>query len=131
MKRETRRWVSSTAVAVLLLAGATAAHGQRLSEMYVPIGESPGLSGKLTVIGTITAVDAKTRTITCVYGSETTTAKVTGRTRIWLDRSKAKLPSQNGTLADCLVGRRMEMRYVADLRKPGGEVEWLKVEVAP
>ena len=94
MRYENRRNVVWLAVAVLLLAAATAAHGQRLTEMFIPIGESPGLSGKHTIIGTISAVDAKTRIITCVYGSETITAKVTDRTRIWLDRSKAKLSSQ-------------------------------------
>jgi hypothetical protein len=115
----------------VLLAGAGAALGQRLSEMYIPIGQSPGLSGKHTVVGTITAVDPKSGILTCSYGSETTTAKVTARTRIWLDRSKARLTSQKGSLSDCAVGRRMEMRYVKDQRAPGAEVEWIKVEVAP
>jgi hypothetical protein len=118
----------STGVAVLLLLGATAALGQRLTEMYIPIGKSPGLSGRHTMIGTISAVDAKARRITCAYGSETTTMQLTDRTRVWIDRSRAKLTSLNGTLSDCVVGRRMEARWVKDERKAGGEVEWIKVE---
>jgi len=120
----------STGVAVLLLLGATAALGQRLTEMYIPIGQSPGLSGKHTMIGTISAVDAKARRITCAYGSETATMQLTDRTRIWIDRSKARQPSLKGALSDCVVGRRMEARWVNDERKAGGEVEWIKVEVA-
>jgi hypothetical protein len=131
MRSEEKRRASWTALVVLLLAAATAAHGQRFTEMYIPIGQSPGLSGKHTVQGTISAVDAKSRMVTCVYGSETTTAKVTDRTHIWLDRSKAKLSSQKGALSDCVVGRRMEMRYVNDQHKAGAEAEWIKVEVAP
>jgi hypothetical protein len=119
----------STAVAAMLLLGAGAAFGQRLTEMYIPIGQSPGLSGKRTVVGTISATDPKTRRITCAYGSETATMQITDRTRIWLDRSRAKLPSLTGALTDCIVGRRMEARYVNDERKPGGDVEWIKVEV--
>ncbi len=38
-------------LAVLLLAGT--AHAQQATEIYIPIGKSPGLSGKTTVIGTI------------------------------------------------------------------------------
>jgi hypothetical protein len=117
-----------TAGAALLLAGANAAFGQRLTEMYIPIGQSPGLSGKHTLIGTIGAVDAQSRLVTCAHDSGTATVQVTDRTRIWLDRSKAKLPNRKGTLADLVAGRRMEAKYVGNERKPGGEAEWIKVE---
>jgi hypothetical protein len=116
-------------VLVLVLA-ATAAHAQRATERYVPIGRSPGLSGKRTVIGTVGAVNAKARTLTCAHATGTATVKVTDRTRIWLDRSKDKLPSIAGTLADFIVGRPMEVRYVNDERKPGAEADWIKVQVA-
>jgi hypothetical protein len=112
-----------------LALGATAAQAQRATERYIPIGRSPGLSGKRTVMGTIAAVNAKERTLTCAYASGTATMKVTDRTRIWLDRSKDKLPNLTGTLADCIVGRPMEARFLNDERKPGAEVDWIKVQV--
>ena len=117
-----------TAGVTLLLASATVAFGQRLTEMYIPIGQSPGLSGKHTFIGAIGAVDAGSRLVTCVHASGTATMKVTDRTRIWLDRSRAKQANGKGTLADLVVGRRMETKYVGNERKPGGEAEWIKVE---
>jgi hypothetical protein len=131
MNHVTTRRLLSLGLAALLLAGAGAAWGQKLTEMYIPIGQSPGLSGKHTVIGNIEAVDARMRTITCAYGAESTTMKVTDTTRIWLDRSKAKLPSVKGTLGDCQVGRRMEAKFVNNQRVAGGAVEWIKVEVGP
>jgi hypothetical protein len=129
MKRNAN-WTAAL-VSASILAGASAAFGQRLTEMYIPIGQSPGLSGKYTLIGTVSAVDAQSRRITCAYEAGSTTVQVTERTRIWLDRSKAKLPSVKGTLSDCGVGRRMEAKYVNNERRPGGEAEWIKVEVPP
>ncbi|HET6921892.1 MAG TPA: hypothetical protein VFI16_01975 [Anaeromyxobacteraceae bacterium] len=125
----TSRWTWK-AGAILLLAGATAASAQRLTEMYIPIGKSPGLSGKHTLIGTISAVDATARRITCSGEAGSTTVQVTERTRIWLDRTPAKLANLKGTLSDCRVGRRMEAKYVNNERKPGAEAEWIKVEVS-
>jgi hypothetical protein len=93
-----------------------------------PIGKSPPVEH--TLIGTISAVDATARRITCSGEAGSTTVQVTERTRIWLDRTPAKLPNLKGTLSDCRVGRRLEAKYVNNERTPGAEAEWIKVEVS-
>jgi len=114
----------------LLALAAGAALAQRAAERYIPIGQSPGLSGKHTLIGTISAVDVKARTLTCTYATGTVTMRVTDSTQIWLDRSKDRLPNLTGTLADCIAGRTMEARYLNDERKAGAEAAWIKVQVS-
>lgn len=125
----TRRHLIRNGLALALAALARPATAQRATERYIPIGRSPGLSGKWTVQGTIAAVDLPTRTLTCAYGPEKTTMKVGERTRIWLDRSLDGQTNLTGSFGDCITGRRMEARYVNDERKPGGEADWIKVEV--
>ena len=46
-------------IAVLLWGSAPSAHGQRATEMYVPVGQSPGVSGKYTVVGKIETINAQ------------------------------------------------------------------------
>jgi hypothetical protein len=124
-----RRLLALQCAALLAMLAATAAFAQRATERYIPIGQSPGLSGKHTVIGTISAVDVKGRTLTCSYETSTITMKVTDRTKIWLDKSKVKQANLAGSFTDCIVGRRMEAKYVDNDRRAGAEVEWIKVQI--
>lgn len=119
-------------IAVLLWGATPYAHGQKATEMFIPLGQSPGLSGKVTVIGTIDAVNARDQTITIVGPSATWGAQITDRTKIWLDRSKLRLPNQYGTFADLQKGRMVEVKY-EDNRNKGkdkGPAEWVKVQLA-
>jgi hypothetical protein len=115
--------------AMLLLFAGTAAFAQRSTEMYIPIGQSPGISGKQTAIGTISDVRQQERLITCALASGTLSAKITSKTRVWIDRSKAKLANTYGTFADCTKGRKVEVKYVNNDKRDGGEADWVKVEV--
>jgi hypothetical protein len=124
-----RRMLALLCGALLAVLAASAAFAQRATERYIPIGQSPGLSGKHTVIGTISAVDAKGRTLTCSYEAATITMKVTDRTKIWLDKSQVKQSNLAGSFTDCMAGRRMEAKYVNNDRRAGAEVEWIKVQV--
>jgi tetrahydromethanopterin S-methyltransferase subunit D len=124
-----RRLLALQCVALVAMLTATAALAQRVTERYIPIGQSPGLSGKHTVIGTISAVDAKGRTLTCSHEAGTITMRVTDRTKVWLDRSKAKQSNLTGSFTDCMAGRRMEAKYVNNDRRPLAEVEWIKVQI--
>lgn len=104
------------------------AMGQRAAERYIPIGKSPGLSGKRTYMGRIGTVDAKGRTI----GGKSWSATVTDRTRIWIDRSKLGRSNTAGTLADLKAGCAVEVKYVGMARgRSSGPAEWIKVEAAP
>ena len=120
--------MNAAVIGTLVLGGAADAHGQEATEMFVPIGQSPGLSGKVTVIGTIDAVDAGNRTITIAGGSATSRAEVTDRTDVWLDRSKLRLPNQKGTFADLKRGLVVEVKYEDDARRGMGPARWIKVQ---
>jgi hypothetical protein len=103
------------------------AYGQKSTEMFIPIGKSPGLSGKVTYMGKIGTVDAEARTITDPTGGWKAT--VTATTKIWLDRSSVKLPNREGTFEDLVADRLVEVKYEGKERKRSGPAEWIKVEV--
>jgi len=115
-------------VLALLLAAAHA-HGQKATDQFIPIGQSPGLSGKYSVIGVIADVNARARTVAIADSAGTRTVRITGKTRIYLDRSKLKQPNLSGRFADLQKGRRAEVKFLYALRRDS--VDWVKVEIAP
>jgi len=121
------RFLAIAVVIVALIAGASHAHGQKSTERFIPVGQSPGLSGKVTYIGAIAAADAGTRTITMTRDGERHAFGVTGETRIWLDRSRMKLTTLDGGFADLRRGRRIELMPAGP--GPGASAEWIKVEI--
>lgn len=102
----------------------TPAPAQKTTEQFIPIGQSPGLSGQVTYLGTIEAADSAARSVTAGGRS----VLVTERTRIWLDRSGAKRPSVAGSFDDLQAGRRVEIKYEDDARRE--RADWIKVEAA-
>ncbi len=121
--------IGVVAIGVLLLGGTPYAHGQKATEMFVPLGQSPGLSGKVTIIGSIETISARNRTIVVTGSAGSWSVQVTKRTQIWLDRSTLRLSSQNGTFADLRKGRLVEVKYEGSKRKSKGPAEWIKVEI--
>lgn len=120
-----------TGIIVGLGSAIPAAHGHKQTEIFIPIGQSPGLSNKVTLIGTVQRIDSQSRTVAVVSSGGTWSCTVTERTRIWLDRSKQRLTNQSGTFADLKPGSLVEIKY-EDLRgrtQGTGPAEWLKVEV--
>jgi hypothetical protein len=117
------------ALASILLLGLSSSLAQRATEMYIPIGQSPGLSGKYTSIGTIKDVDVVNRVLSCTYQGGTFSLKVTDRSMIWTDRSKLKLPNQKCSFSECAIGRTIEVKYVNTDQPGSGEAEWIKVQV--
>lgn len=117
-------------IGVLLWVGTPYAHGQKSAEIYIPLGQSPGLSAKVTIIGKIEAVNTRDRTIAIVGPSGRAGAKITEGTKIWLDRSKLRLTNQTGSFADLKQGLSVEVKYKDDERRGEGAAEWIKVEPA-
>ncbi len=117
-------------IAMMVFGGAAYGHGQEATEMFIPVGQSPGLSGKITIIGTVEAVNAADRTITIAGASGTARAEITDHTDIWLDRSKLRLPNLKGTLADCKRGRVVEVKYEDAVHRGQGRARWIKVQVS-
>jgi len=117
------------AIVVMVLGGTLEASGQQATEIFIPIGQSPGLSNKGSVIGTLESVDPGKRMVTISSPSGAQTVGITDRTLIWLDRSEQKQPNQDGAINDLQKGRKVEVK----IRKgePKAVAEWIKVQVGP
>ena len=122
------RWkLSGVAVAIAALCAVPYAHAQKMTEQFIPIGQSPGLSQKYTSIGEITQVNPQARTITIADPAGPRTVKISAKTHIWLDRSKLKQTNLVGGFADLQKGRRVEVKYQDAVRPEWAE--WVKVEI--
>ena len=123
-----RTLLSAIGGAVALLGAASYAHGQKETERYIPIGQSPGLSQKHTSIGEIAEIDPGPRTIIVTEPAGRHTVKIAEKTRIWLDRTKLKQTNLRGSFADLRKGRRVEVKYEDPEHRE--VAEWVKVEVS-
>ena len=117
------------AIVVMVLGGTLEASGQQATEMFIPIGQSPGLSNKGSVIGTLESVDPGKQMVTISSSSGAQTVGITDRTMIWLDRSEQKQPNQDGAINDLQKGRKIEIKVRKDELK--AVAEWIKVQVGP
>ena len=126
-ERGRRTLLSGTFGVVALLGAVSYAHGQKETERYIPIGQSPGLSQKHSSIGEIAEIDARQQTITFTEPAGRRTVKIAEKTRIWLDRTKLKQTNLRGSFADLQKGRRVEVKYEDPAHRE--VAEWVKVEV--
>jgi len=116
-----------TGVFITLLCNSSFSHGQKQTERFIPLGQSPGISGKDTTIGKIQAVDDQSRTLVIANESGTYTVKITDRTKIWLDRSKSKLSTIHVSMTDLKPGNLAEVKYEDENKHIA---EWIKVQAA-
>jgi hypothetical protein len=110
-----------------LLCSIPFAHAQQATERYIPLGKSPGLSDKYTYIGPISAADRENRTLTVFGPAGSRTVRITERTRIWLDRTRLRLPNLEGHFEDFHRGGMVEVEYEDHDRKKFAA--WVKVEI--
>lgn len=93
--------------------------GQQTTELYIPIGKSPGLSreGK-TVIGKIEEVKVDK---ICISKK---TFFITNKTKIFLDRSEIKQPNSYGSITD------LKTNNFSEIYAPTNNVAvWIKVRL--
>jgi len=121
-------------MSAFLWGSASAPPAQKLTEQFIPIGQSPGLSGKYTVIGKLQSVNAQEKTCTVADTTGATSGalnvRITERTKIWLDRSKLQQPNLEGTIADLRPGATVEVKPEGHQRGvTSGPADWIKVQV--
>lgn len=117
-----------TTVVCVLMTAVFSVQAEKATELFIPMGESPGLSGEYTVMGKVDQVNQSDQSITMSGPSGSYTVKLTKNTSIYLDRSNEKLSNSYGALTDCEVGDTVEVKFVDNSRsKP---VEWIKVKKA-
>lgn len=116
----------TTALAGLLaMALAIPASAQRGTEQFIPLGQSPGVSGISAYLGSIQAVDSAQNTVTIAGPQGERTITVTDSTSCWLDRSIQHKPTTVVKLSDLKVGWMAEVKYLDPAKKEGAE--WIKV----
>ncbi len=126
MTKPLPRRAALAACLTVLLASAGVAHAQKAAEQFIPLGQSPGLSGQSTLIGVIQRMDSANGRLTLMLGEgQSHTLAITHATRIWVDRSTQRQPTLPGSPQDLVAGRRLEAK--PDAKNPG-QAEWVKVE---
>ena len=108
----------------LLVAGHTSM-AQQTTEVYIPIDQSPGISGKASLVGSISSVDHESYSVTITVAGESKTVTMTPATRYYVIRTGGKKQNSTGSYEDCEVGRRMEAYLDED-----GNAVWVKIEVS-
>lgn len=129
LRSATRSRMLRLTLAALLGSSAASAFAQKATEMYIPIGQSAGLSGKHTLLARVQSVNEAQRSLTVMHDGTAYTAKLGAQTPVWLDRSGLKQPNSVGALSDVKPGMTVELKYQKNNRG-AGDAEWLKVQVA-
>lgn len=111
---------------IVSLAGVSSVHAAKSAELYIPIGQSPGLSGEYTIIGEVDQVDPQNQIIIISNTAGSYTVEITGSTEFYLDRSKVRLTNTYGTLSDCNAGDTVEVKFKNNDRSE--TADWVKVE---
>ena len=108
---------------LILLGNISFAYAQKATEIFIPMGKSPGLSYKYTYMGKIESINKPKRTIK----ADGRNVRVTRDTKIWLDRIALKAPNVAGRFADLQSGRQVEIKYANAGRRQ--TAEWIKVKI--
>lgn len=110
-------------LATLFLIIGNIALAQQATEVYIPIGESPGVSERDSFIGSISSVDHERYRMMISVAGETKMVTMTPATRYYLDKTRARKQNKTTRFEDCEVGQRIEA-YVDD----DGNAVWVKIE---
>lgn len=98
---------------------------QQTTEKFIPIGMSPGVSGKSSYQGNIIAVNSAAKSFSIQTDGDNKVISVAPTTRIWLDRSKSRKSSLDGEFGTLETGATVEV-----LMDPGdpAKAAWIKIE---
>ena len=120
--------LSAVIAIVLMLSIIPIIYGQKSTEQYIPIGKSPGITRKYSMMGEIEQYDPATKSLTVTSSSGKTGMKVTDETRIYLDRSKLRQRNIKGNFSDLQKGRKVEVKYKDPQNKT--TADWIKIEIS-
>ncbi|MGH8586790.1 MAG: hypothetical protein ACREWE_11630 [Gammaproteobacteria bacterium] len=121
--------IRSLFMGLLLVLLSTAPHAQQATEIYIPIGASPGVSNTSSIIGTIATVSATDNALTVTDAAGTVTVSIPKETPIWLDRSAAAGTNEVGSPADLEAGLTVEVKYREAARAASVTADWIKVQM--
>jgi len=98
---------------------------QQTTEKFIPIGMSPGVSGKSSYQGNITEVNVAAKSFSMQIDGDSKVISFAPTTRIWLDRSKSKKPNLDGEPGALETGSKVEV--MMDPKDPT-KAAWIKIE---
>ena len=124
IKYVTRSMVLVSGIGFVFLALAFA---EKTTELFIPVGKSPGLSDKFNLIGTIVEVNSQDQTLSVTGASGTYTVNITEYTLIFLDKSRLRRSNRYGSFSDFKTGMLVEVRYEAG--KKHRPAEWIKLQI--
>lgn len=114
-----------TLLLVITLAGTSLSYAQQSSEQYIPIGQSPGISDKVSYIGSVVEVDRATNMVVVDSNRGRKSIKVAATTRFWLDRSKSKQANIEASYDNVEAGLKVEIKQDS---KDQNLADWIKIE---
>lgn len=114
-----------TSLLILSFIGPSISLAQESSEQFIPIGQSPGISDRVSYIGKITAVNSTDNSLLIDSNRGSRLVKITPTTRIWLDRSKKNQTNTAATDADFKVGLMIEVKHIENDETIA---DWVKIE---
>ncbi len=118
-----RKHTSIMGVAASLLLAGSAVHAQQATEVYIPIGKSPGVSDGRSIVGPVASVDPADYRMTVSVDGARKAISMTPATRYYLDRTRYGQQNRKATFEDCEVGLRVEAYLDND-----GNAIWVKIE---
>ena len=104
-----------------------AAQAQQATERYIPLGQSPGISGRTAMMGTVVGFGNGVLTMSSPAYPAPQQVRVSSETLIWLDRNPMRQSNVRGSVADLQPGRRIEIHFVDPASRQAAA--WIKVEV--
>ena len=122
------KYMTAIGSIILLFAIVPGLYAEKATELYIPTGKSPGLSGKYSVTGKIEQVNSQNKTITMSGDTGNYTVRLSDKTMIYIDKSKMKQTNSYGAFSDLKKGMLVEVRFEKDKR--GQPAEWVKIQVS-
>lgn len=100
---------------------------QQATERFIPLGQSPGISGKTAMMGTVVGYGGGMLTLSSPAYPAPQQVRVTAATQVWLDRNPLRQSNVAGKPSDLVAGRRIEIRFVDAATRQAAA--WIKVEM--
>ena len=112
---------------IIFLGAAGGVWAQKSTELYIPLGRSPGLSDSYNLIGNVEAVDNQNRSLIVIGSTGRFTVYTTEDTLYFLDKSRLQQPNRYGIFSDVKPSMKVEVRFEAGKRhRPA---EWIKLQI--
>lgn len=103
------------------------AQAQKETEIYIPIGESPGISGIVSVTGTIDSIFQVSLDSFVVTLKGGISFRTNTLTTVYLDKSLIPAKNEKGSLSGLSKNQFIEIKFRGN--DPSEAAEWIKIRI--